>query len=132
MPRTDVTPGSSASAGREAGAGPLGPGGDVLGLHHGQHGPGRGRRQGLAAERGAVVAGAEGVGHVVAGPAGADGHAVAQGLGHGDDVGPDAVVLEAEPPAGAAEAGLDLVDDQQHAALVAQPADLGRYPAGAT
>ena len=58
------------------------------------------------------------------------GHAVAQGLGHGDDVGPDAVVLEPEPPPGAAEPGLDLVHDQQHVALVAQPADVGQVPGG--
>ena len=44
-------------------------------------------------------------------------------LGHRHDVGHDAGVLEAEPLAGAAEAGLDLVDHQQQAALVAQLAD---------
>ena len=78
-----------------------------------EHGAGRGGGQGLAAEGRGVVAGHEGVGHVGPGPAGADGHAVAEGLGHGDDVGPHAEVLEAEPLAGAAEAGLHLVDDEQ-------------------
>ena len=56
-------------------------------------------------------------------PAGADRHAVAERLGHRHDVGPHAEVLEAEPPAGAAEAGLHLVDHEQQAALVAQRAD---------
>ena len=38
------------------------------------------------------------------------GIAVAEGLGQADDVRPDAGVLEAEPAAGAAQAGLDLVE----------------------
>ena len=47
-----------------------------------------------------------------------------------DDVGPDAGVLEPEPPAGAPEPGLHLVDDQQRFALVAQPrARAARYSA---
>ena len=49
----------------------------------------RGGGQRLAAEGRGVVAGHEGGGHVVAGPAGADGHAVAERLRHGDDVGLD-------------------------------------------
>ena len=59
----------------------------VVALHDRQHGPGRRGRQGLAAEGRGVVAGLEGGGDVAPGPAGADGHAVAQRLGHGDDVG---------------------------------------------
>ena len=71
--------------------------------------------QRLAAEGRGVVAGLEGGGHLGPGPAGADRHAVAQRLGHRDDVGHDAEVLEAEPAAGAAEAGLHLVDHEQDA-----------------
>ena len=51
--------------------------------------------------------------------------AAGEGLGAGQDVGLDAVVLVGEPLAGAAHAGLDLVEDQQHAALVAQLAQPG-------
>ena len=43
-----------------------------------------------------------------------------QTLGGHDDVGIDSVVLQCEKLAGAREAGLDLVGDQQHAVLVAQ------------
>ena len=42
--------------------------------------------------------------HLGPGPARADGHAVAERLGHGHDVGLDAGVLEGEPPARAARA----------------------------
>ena len=43
-----------------------------------------------------------------------------QRLGAGQDVRGDAVVLVGEPLAGPAQAGLHLVEDQQHAALVAE------------
>ena len=66
--------------------------------------------------------GQEGGRHVVAGPAGADRHAVAERLGDGHHVGLYAVVLEAEPAPGSPQAGLHLVDDHQDAALVAQAA----------
>ena len=46
-------------------------------------------------------------------------HAGAQGLGEGQDVRHDAVALEGEHGAGAAEARLRLVEDQQHAASLA-------------
>ena len=72
-----------------------GPGGHVLGLHHGEHGAGRGGGQRLAAVGRGVVARLEGGGHLGLGPAGADGHAVAERLGHRDDVGHDAEVLVA-------------------------------------
>ena len=60
-------------------------------------------RQRLPPERAAVVPRTEGRRHLGARPAGADGHAVAERLGHGDDVGVDARVLEAEPATGAAQ-----------------------------
>ena len=83
--------------------------------------------QRLPAEGGGVVARAERRGHLVARPAGPDGHAVAERLGHGDHVGPHAVVLEAEPAAGAAQAGLDLVDHEQDAPLVAERRTAWKY-----
>ena len=49
----------------------------------------------------------------------ADADAAAKMLGHRDDVRDDALGLEAEHAAELAEAGLLLVDDQQHAALLA-------------
>ena len=48
----------------------------------------------------------------------------------GDDVGNDAFVLVPEPPAGAADAGLDLVEDEQRAGRVAQSARLGEVAVG--
>src|SRR5260221_1261627 len=51
---------------------------------------------------------------------GADPDAAAEMLGDGDDVGNDAVALETEHRAKLAEAGLLLVDDEQHAALDAE------------
>ena len=90
--------------GPQPGPGRSGPGRHVLGLHDRQRGPGRRRRQGLPAEGAAVIAGREGRRHLGARPARPDGHAVAESLGHGDDVGLDARVLEREPPSGAARA----------------------------
>jgi len=71
-----------------------------------------------------VLAGREGVAGGAARPAGADRHAVAEGLGEGDDVGLHAGgVLVPEPASGAAQAGLDLVEDEEGLALVAELAD---------
>ena len=53
----------------------------------------------------------------------ADGGAAAEGLGHRDDVRLDVEMLVAEPLAGPAHAGLDLVEDHHGALLVAEPAD---------
>jgi hypothetical protein len=49
-------------------------------------------------------------------------HTAAEALGKGHDVGRYTGMLVAEDPTGAADPGLDLVEDQQHAALVAQRA----------
>ena len=56
------------------------------------------------------------------GPAGDGGQREPAGdaLGRGDQVGDDALVLAGEPGAGAAEAGLDLVGDEQDAVLAAE------------
>ena len=123
------TPGSAARPSASRSPGRRGAGGHVVGLHLVEHRAGRGGGERLAAEGRGVVAGLERGGHLGPGPAGADGHAVAEGLGHRDDVGHDAEVLEAEPPPGAAEAGLHLVDHEQDAPLVAQPAHAGKYSA---
>ncbi len=64
--------------------------------------------------------GREGRRHLGARPARADGHAVAECLGHRHHVGLDARVLEGEPPARAPEPGLDLVHHEQDPALGAQ------------
>ena len=56
-------------------------------------------------------------------------HAAAERLAQDDAVGTDALVLECEPGAGAAEARLHLVEDQQHAVRVAdaaQPGEIAR------
>ena len=49
-----------------------------------------------------------------------EGEAGRDALGHADDVGLDPVVLDREHPPGAAEAGLDLVGDEQDAVLPAE------------
>ena len=59
----------------------------------------------------------------------ADRHTAAQPLGHGDDVRADAVLLEAEQAARAADAGLHLVDDEQDILLAAVCLDLlNKFP----
>src|SRR5471030_3133288 len=54
---------------------------------------------------------------------GANGYAVTQAFGQGHDVRDNAFVLEREPLAGAADAGLDFVEHQQPRAPVAEFAD---------
>ena len=82
-------------------------------LHRCEGGPGRGEREGLAAEGAPVVTGDEDLRHLGACPAGADRNPVAEGLGEGDHVRGDPLLLEPEPPAGPGEAGLDLVEDEE-------------------
>ena len=67
-----------------------------------------------------MVAGSERGRHLGPRPAGADGHAVAQRLGHGDDVRLQTLGLEGEPVAGAPEPGLNLVEHEERVALRAQ------------
>ena len=60
------------------------------------------------------------------------GHPSAEALGEGDGVGHDPGLLEREPGAGAADAGLDLVEDEQGAVLPGQlPGELQVCRAGA-
>src|SRR5690606_6025491 len=71
---------------------------------------------GVAAEGGAVAARCEQVGGPAEGDGGAQRQSAAEALGEGDDVGQDTVVgLVLEPGAGAADAGLHLVEDEQRA-----------------
>ena len=88
-----------------------------------------GAGDGVAAERGAVGAGREQRGAPGVDEGGADGQAAAQSLGERDDVGGEAVVLEAVEPAGAPDAGLDLVGDEDGVVLLAELAQ-GRGRAG--
>ena len=67
-----------------------------------------------------MVARGEGARDLAARPAGADRHPVAERLCNRDDVGADRLVLEGEPPAGTAEPGLHLVENEQDATLVTQ------------
>ena len=88
--------------------------------HHVDHRIADRHRQRIAAEGRAMRAG----GHALAGfrrrQTGADRKAAAERLGDGHDVGSDPGMLISEQIAGAANAGLDLVEDQQQAVVVAQ------------
>ena len=81
-------------------------------------GPGRGADDGVAAEGAAVVAGLESLRRFVGDEQGADRKAVGKPLGERDRVGSDAEFLEREEAARAADAALDLVEDQHRAVLV--------------
>ena len=61
----------------------------------------------------------------------ADRHAAAEALGERHDVGHDAALLVGEQRAGAAHAGLHLVEDQQQPVSVAELAQLPEVLAGA-
>ena len=78
-----------------------------------EHGVARGRGQGIAPERAAVLAGGEQVGCGAERDEGTDRHSPANALGDGDRVGNDAVALEGEPVTGATGTRLDLVDNEQ-------------------
>ena len=80
-------PGAAPSPASERAPRPGRPGPGRPRLHHREGRPHRRHGQRLAPEGGAVVARAEGGGHLGPGPARAHRHAVAQGLGHGDHVG---------------------------------------------
>ena len=87
----------------------------LLVAHHIHHRQARRARDRVAAIRAAQAAGVGGVHH-----AGSTDHAGKwepgrQAFGHRDEVGLDARVLDAEELAGAAEPGLDLIDDQEDA-----------------
>ena len=69
-----------------------------------------------------MVAGNQGLGRFAPRQARADGEAAAEGFGGGENIGNDAVMLIGEPFAGASDAGLDFVEDQQGVVLVAEGA----------
>ena len=82
-----------------------------------------GARDRVAAVGAAEAAGVDGVHQL--GPAGDGGERQAAGdaLGGRDEVGDDALVVAGEPVTGAAEAGLDLVGDEDDAVLAAPLGD---------
>ena len=88
--------------------------------HHVEHGVGDAHRQRIAAEGRAVRAGGHALGRLGRRQAGADRETAAERLGQRHDVGRDAGALVGEQVAGAAHAGLHLVEDQQQAVLVAK------------
>ena len=79
-----------------------------------------GRGQRISAERRGVSAWNQRPCKDFRGAHGADGDAVAQGLGEGHDIRYDAAFLIGEERPGAAHARLDLVEEQQAAALIRQ------------
>ena len=130
-PRTSTMPPSSSA--RRAQAGP-----ELLaarvarcrGSRLGEHvdGGDGGRAADRVAAVGAAVAAGGPAGHELGRRADrGDREARRQALGHHDDVGPDAVLLDAEHRAGATEAALHLVGDEQDPVLAA---DRRRAPAG--
>src|SRR5258708_14627141 len=78
-----------------------------------------GAGSGVAAEGPAESADAGGIHNFGAAGYGGDGHATAEGFGHGDQIRLDAEVLGGEPFAGAGEAGLHFVGDEEDAVLAA-------------
>ena len=88
--------------------------------HHVEHGVGDRHRQRIAAESRAVGAGGHALARFRRRQAGADRKAAAERLGQRHDVGRDAGVLIGEHVAGAADAGLYFVENQQQAVVVAQ------------
>ena len=83
---------------------------------------GGGARDRVAAERGGVVAGLERRRRVVGDEQRADRQPVREPLRERHRVGPDAELLPREERAGAADAGLHLVEDEQRAVLVGERA----------
>src|SRR5439155_21302650 len=93
-----------------------------IAFDHVQHGRGRGASERIPTKGRAVVARLEDV-RARTGQTGPDGKAAAQALRQGHDVGRDARVLVREPPAGATQPGLNLVEDEQQVFPVAPYAD---------
>ena len=88
--------------------------------HDVEHGVADRHGQRIAAEGGAVDAGGHADGRLVGRKAGAHREAAADALGDRHEVGRDAGPFMGEQLAGAADAALDLVEDQQQAVLVAE------------
>src|SRR4030081_3307590 len=92
--------------------------------HLADRGDRRGAREGIATERRRVRALWE-LAHRARECDRTHWHSASDGLREAEQVRCDAVLLEREHRAGAAEAGLHLVDDQEDAALAAEPRGLG-------
>src|SRR5206468_724739 len=91
----------------EVGAGRLNLGGKIVLEHEAGDGEGGRGGQGIAAERGTMVAGRED-GAVLLGKNGRNRHAIAETLGQGHDIGLHFRPLVSEEGAGAAHSRLDL------------------------
>ncbi len=92
---------------------------EVFILDHVENGMGRRNADRAAGIRAAQAAGAGGVHDFGAAGDGCNREAAAQALGHGHQVGRDAIVFHGEQFAGTGKAGLHFVGDQQNAVLVA-------------
>src|SRR5712671_1550624 len=94
--------------------------------HLGQHGPGRGHGQRVPVEgTDHLVAAVGHVRHDLRGAAdGGHGHAAAQGLSQGDQVGLDVLALR-DPARADRQAGLDLVEGEQGAVIVEEVFEAG-------
>ena len=101
---------------------------ETISLDHGDRRERSCARHRVAAERSAEPARVHGVHDLGAGGDAADRESGTETLGRRDDVGDDAFVLAREPRAGAPEAGLHLVGDEQHA-VVGAPLCHAREPA---
>src|SRR5579872_4624363 len=95
-----------------------GAGGQIFFLHEIDIGESGGAGDGIASEGGEMVAGFEGSGDFGAGGEGAQGESVGDAFGGDQDVGDDSVVLDGKHFAGAGEAGLDFVGDEEDVVLV--------------
>ena len=114
--------GQLAAAGLDDVADGVGAGAEVFVFDDVEHGVGGRAGDGIAGIGAAEAAGTGRVHDVGAAGDGGERQAAGETLGERDDVGLDARVLEREQLAGAGEAGLDLVGDEDDAVLVAERA----------
>ena len=103
--------------------------GHVFGGDEGESFEGGRAGDGVAAECGSVAAGGP-IHDAGGGDDRAQGEAVGDSLGQAEDVGVDAPVFAGEELAGASEAGLNLVDHEQNAVFIAEPAEAGEEGVG--
>ncbi len=93
---------------------------EAVGEHHVEHCAGRRHGERIAAEGRAVGPHRHALGRLGGGEAGAEREAAAERLREPHDVGSDAAALIGEQLAGAADAGLHLVEDQEQPVIVAE------------
>jgi hypothetical protein len=93
---------------------------EAIGQDDVEHGIADGHGERIAAIGRTMRAGLHAGGGLCGGKAGAEREAAADALGDRHDVGRDARPFMGEELAGAADAGLDLVEDQQQAVFVAE------------